>query len=252
MTIKELYDRFTLAYPKELSCSWDHDGLMVCPDLTAKVTGVLTTLDVTDAAIDHALAVGANVIVSHHPFLFHPVGAVTPEHPLGEKIVKLIRAGISVFSFHTRADAAIGGVNDILANTLGLANVVVVGEEQIMRVGTLERAYTPEELAQKIKAVLGTPTVILASGGKPIRFLAVCGGESRSMAGVAKAGGADALLIGRAGYHSALDGADDGITIFEAGHFYTEVAITKAFADIASHAVDVPVEIYAEPPVVVY
>ena len=252
MTVKELYDRYALVYPKELSCSWDNDGLMVCPDLNQKVTGVLTTLDVTDAVVDHAIAIGANVIVSHHPLIFHAIKEVTPETPLGARVVKLLRHGISVFSFHTRADAAVGGVNDILCITLGLANVTAVGEDGIMRVGNLEKAYTPEDLAQYIKEKLGTPSVICASAGKPIRFLAVCGGESGSMVKVAQENGADALLIGRAGYHGALGGQEYGITVFEAGHYYTEIAIAKAYAKIAMQAVNAPVEVFADAPVSVY
>ncbi len=252
MTVKELYDRFALVYPRELSCSWDHDGLMVCPALDEKVKGVLTTLDVTDAAIDYAIKIGANVIVSHHPMIFHPVGEVTPETPIGARIVRLVQNGISVFSFHTRADAAPGGVNDILATTLGLANVSVVGDEGIMRVGNLEKAYTPEELALYIKEVLGTPTVICGSAEKPIRFLAVCGGESGSMVKVAKESGADALLIGRVGYHNNMYGPEVGISVFEAGHFYTEIAIAHAYAKIVKNNVDVPVEVFTSAPVSVY
>lgn len=252
MTVKELYDRFSLVYPKELSCSWDNDGLMVCPDLNQKVTGVLTTLDVTDAAIERAIEIGANVIVSHHPMIFHPVNAVTPETPVGARVVRLIQKGISVFSFHTRADAAPGGVNDILAAALKLANVSIVGDEGIMRVGNLEKTYTPEELALYIKEMLGTPAVIVGSAEKPIRFLAVCGGESGSMVNVAKESGADALLIGRVGYHNNLYGPEVGISVFEAGHFYTEIAIAHAYAKVAKNNVDVPVEVFDAATVSVY
>ena len=71
MTVKELYERLSLLYPAALSCDWDNDGMLCAPAPDAEVVRVLCTLDVTEAAIAEAVKVGANVILSHHPLIFH-------------------------------------------------------------------------------------------------------------------------------------------------------------------------------------
>ena len=237
MTVKELYDRLSISFPTELSCEWDRDGLMVCPSLDAPVTRVLCTLDVTPAAIARAREVGAEAILSHHPVLFHMPEAITQGDPLADKVFSLLQAGISCLCFHTRADAAAGGVSDLLAAAMKLADVYTPEQgDGILRVGTLPRHVTARELAECVKKTLGSPAVTYADGGKPIRYLALCGGEGKDMIDAALSSGADALLCGRAGYHAMQDAAEAGLTVLEAGHYHTEVAIVGRFAELARQA----------------
>ena len=81
MTVKDLYERLNLAFPPSLSLDWDRDGLMVCPDPGRRVRRVLVTLDVTPAAADAAIQAGADLILSHHPLLFHPLATLSYEDP---------------------------------------------------------------------------------------------------------------------------------------------------------------------------
>ncbi len=252
MTVKELYERLSLTYPTSLSCEWDRDGLMVCPDPTRTVKRVLLTLDVTDAAVEEAIRVGADVILSHHPLLFHPIETLSYADPTAAKALRCAVAGISVMCFHTRADAAIGGVSDLLANAIGLSNMETLGDEGILRAGNLLTPMTAEALAHHIKEVLGTPAVMVADAGRPIRWLAVSGGEGKDMVALAKESGCDALLAGRIGYHAMLDGREAGITLFEAGHFYTERPILDAFAKQVTEACGAEVMIYAPAPISIY
>ncbi len=252
MTVKELYERLSLTYPRELSCEWDHDGLMVCPDAERIVKRVLVTLDVTEGAVDRAVREGCDVILSHHPLLFHPLSTLSTEEPTSAKALKCALAGISVLCFHTRADAAHGGVSDCLAALMELSNTEIIGEEKILRAGNLLTTMTATELATRVKAVLGTPAVTVADSGRPIRWLAVAGGEGKDMIPLALASGCDALLTGRIGYHAMQDGAEAGITLIEAGHYYTEQPILEIFAELVRTACAAEVILHKEPPVTVY
>lgn len=113
ITVKELYDRLDAVIPKELSCEWDNDGLMLSPNTGAEVRRAVVALDVTDDTVSFARKVGAELIVTHHPLIFKPLKQL-----VSDKLVVLIKSGISVFSFHTRLDALDTGVNSALAASL--------------------------------------------------------------------------------------------------------------------------------------
>ena len=90
--------------PKELSCAWDNDGLMCSPDTSTEVERVLIALDVTEDVVDYAIFSHFDLIITHHPLIFKPLTSVTEENHVARKIIKLLENGVSVFSFHTRAD----------------------------------------------------------------------------------------------------------------------------------------------------
>ena len=237
MTVKDLYERLNLAFPPSLSLDWDRDGLMVCPDPGRRVRRVLVTLDVTPAAADAAIQAGADLILSHHPLLFHPLATLSYEDPGARTALKLAVAGISVACFHTRADAAHDGVSDLLAAALGLSNVETLGEERLLRVGTVRHPMSGEALARHVKEALGVPAVTLADG------------EGKDLIDLARANGADAYVSGRFGYHVMQDAAAAGLTLVEAGHYYTEVGILDRMKQLVLEATDAEVIVRAEPPI---
>ena len=137
MNVKEFYKELAKHFPEELREPWDNDGIMCCADSSVEVENVLITLDVTEEIVDYAIGRGFNLIISHHPLIFKPLGAITEDNNISRKIIKLINSNIAVFSFHTRADKAEGGVNDILAKALGLTGVIPFGEGELGRIGDL-------------------------------------------------------------------------------------------------------------------
>ncbi len=240
MTVRELYDFLLERYPASLSEEWDHDGLMCCPDPDAEVTRVLTSLDVTDGAIARAAEVGANVILSHHPLIFEPVAAVSADDPVGRKLIALLRAGISVISLHTRADAAPGGVNALLATALDLYQVVPFGNG-LGRCGTLDadEPVTVADFAKRVAGVLSSPAVLFGDAGLSVRCVAVCGGSGKSLIAAAKEAGADTLVSGRLSYETVNEARSLGINLLEAGHFYTEALLPRRWAeDLALYGIE--------------
>lgn len=229
--------------PRELSCDWDNDGLMCCPDPDAEIKRVLVALDISEKTVDLAIAEGCDLILSHHPLVFRPVKALTDAQATPRKLIKLVRHGITAMSFHTRLDALEGGVNDVLAARLGLLNVEAFGEngELMGRVGEIQTALSLPEFAAFVKEALGAPAV-LYNGDRPVKRVAVLGGNGDDFVFAAKAAGADTYVSGRLGYHPMASAREDGINLIEAGHFYTENPVLSVLADMVKSA-DSEVEI---------
>ncbi|WP_019204157.1 Nif3-like dinuclear metal center hexameric protein [Tsukamurella sp. 1534] len=119
MLLSDVIDVLDEAYPPRLAEGWDSVGL-VCGDPAADVTRVLACVDVTAAVVDAAIEQGAQLVVAHHPLLLRGVDTVAANTPKGALVHRLITHGVALFTAHTNADRARGGVNDALAAALGL------------------------------------------------------------------------------------------------------------------------------------
>ena len=129
MTVRTIYEKLCERIPEDLKEIWDNDGLMCSSDDGREVKRALVTLDVTEDIVDYAISNDIDLIVSHHPLIFKPLTSVTEDSHVARKVIKLIKNDISVMSFHTRADKVEGGVNDILAEILGMDTVKGIYDE---------------------------------------------------------------------------------------------------------------------------
>lgn len=237
MTVQNIYAAINAAADFSLAMDFDNPGLLV-GDAQEQVKGALIALDVTDNVIEEAISRGANLIVTHHPVIFHPMKRVTSD----TLVWKLIRAGISVISAHTNLDIADGGVNDILAARLALKETTKLPPEQMVRVGTLERGMTPPELAYYVKQMLEANAVRYCDGGRSIERVAVCGGSGGSFLADVAASGCQAYVTGDVKHDVMLDAVRLGVTLIDAGHFGTEIFVTERLAEIVRNAIgDAPV-----------
>lgn len=234
MTVQELYDKMSEQMPESLREAWDNDGLMCSCDLNATVRRVLVALDVTEEIVDYAVEGGFDLIVSHHPLIFRPVTHLVPTSHTARKLLRLASGNVSVFSFHTRADKAIGGVNDLLAERLELKNVRPFGEGDLGRIGELSEDMSLEDFAYILKGQLDTPTVQVADGYNPVRRVAVVGGDGKSYLADAIREGADTFVSGQLSYNTMEEAAELGINMVEGGHFYTENPVVDGFAGMLS------------------
>ena len=243
-TVKQIYSELDALIPRALSAPWDNDGLMVCPDKNKEVRRVLLSLDATAEVCKRAR--DYDLIITHHPMIFRKLPAVTDENFISEKVISLIESKTAVMSFHTRFDASDGGMNDILAEKFGLFDVEKFGDAEsptLGRVGSVE-PISAGALCEIVKSVLGAPRVLLSDSGKTVSRLALCGGGGRSFIQPALAAGADALITGESDYNSALDARECGITLIEAGHYYTEAVFTSFFERFfSSNYPDIKVDI---------
>ncbi len=123
----EIIQLFEEWAPKKFAYEGDPIGLHI-GNLSRPVSKVLVTLDVDERVVDEAIAIGANLIIAHHPPLFRPVKSIDTTTYQGRLIEKCIRHDIAVYAAHTNLDIAPGGVNDLLAEKLQLKNIEILEE----------------------------------------------------------------------------------------------------------------------------
>ena len=240
MTIRELYSALDARYPRSLSCEWDNDGISCAPNLDAPVEGIYIALDATEDAVDAAIRLGCNVLLTHHPMLFRGLKTVDGHDTGSRKVIRMIQHGVTAMAFHTRLDAADGGVNDVLASRLGLADVTPFGEDgnparkPIGRVGELAETVTLHEFAETVKAALGLPALVIAGCGKSVRRVAVLGGAGDDDIVAAVAAGADTYVTGELRYHQLCDAPYGEINLIMAGHYHTEAPVLDRLAELCA------------------
>ena len=162
--------------PFELAEEWDNVGLLF-GRRNAEVTRVVVALDLTQAAVDKAKALGAQMIVTHHPIMFGAVKRVTDETREGRLMLDMGQAGISHAAAHTNLDAAQGGVNDALCGALGVINTRVIGNEGIARIGALSESTTLRGFAAHVQERLGGRVRIAGAPDVAVARVAVMGGS---------------------------------------------------------------------------
>ena len=244
MTVRELYAFFEEKIPRALSCDWDNDGLMVCPDDTKDVHRVLVALDITAAVAEHAIKEGYDLVVSHHPLIFHPLKAVAPGEATVNKVIRLLTAGVSAMSFHTRLDAVAGGVNDVLAKAVGLCNVVPFGKngEEMGRIGDLEAPMSLRDFAALVKSATGAKQVQISDAGRLVSRIAVLGGGGAGESGAAAAAGADTYLTGDLRHDQLTEAPERGMNLVQGGHFFTENLVCDRIRELL-HEADATIEV---------
>lgn len=228
VTMDEFVRLVEKAAPPELACSWDNSGLLLRCSET--VDRVLIALDATMAVADEAISGGFNMVLAHHPTIFSPVKVLDHRKPADAVIMKLVRNGISLYAAHTTFDKAPGGINDMLANKLGLKDVRIAPgpDEGLMRVGQLNQAMSREAFLALVKRALDTGALHVSDWtGGSVRAVGVLGGSGGDFVAAAKAAGADALVTGEAKHHHFIEAKAIGVLLVEAGHFATE----HGFAD---------------------
>lgn len=229
-TVAQVADVMEVIAPKHLAETWDNPGLLV-GDPAQKVQKILVVLDVSERVVDLAVKLSAELIISHHPLIFKPIKKIRTDLPTGKLLKKILTQNLAVFAAHTNLDSALGGVNDVLANRLGLVKVrpltqAADGEPGLGRIGELESAIGIDDFITMVKDKLRVPYVRLVAGGDgKIKKVAICGGSGAEFIDRAALRGADAYLTGDIRYHDAQRAADLGIYTVDAGHFGTEYPI---------------------------
>ena len=165
------------------------------------------------------------MIITHHPVIFKPVSNVLNN----SLIYKLIENNISIICAHTNYDKAVGGVNDILCQTV-LADSYEKINDTFLNVAMFDNAYTTDQFAQQLKIQLNG-SIRYNNSKKNISKIAVCSGSGSDYIELAKELGCDALLTGDASHHSFLDANEMDIVLFAAGHFETEFIAIKPLLD---------------------
>lgn len=242
MSVKaiDIIEKMRETAPEEICCSWDNVGVMA-GDTQREVGKVLIALDCSDGVIDEAIEKGADMIITHHPFIFKPVKNLDFKNTLSRKIAKVIKNDILVYSAHTNLDIADYGTNYTLAYLLELENVeglVDEGEGRYMgRAGELKNKMTFRQFIDFVKEKLGAER--LTVNGDMDRVIAKVGlctgaGADHKFMSRAKEMGCDVFVTGDVGYHDGQTAEDIGICLVDGTHYMTEVIVVKSLYDILS------------------
>ncbi len=242
VTANDIIKKLEQTAPKELCCEWDNVGIM-SGDGSKSVSTVLVALDCTENVIDEAIAKGADMIITHHPFIFKSIKNLDYSNPLSRRIAKVIKNDLLVYSAHTNLDIADYGTNYTLAKLLELENtkgLVPMGEGAYMgRIGELREEMTFSELIAFVKDKL-CAEYITVNGDMPrsIKKVALCTGAGADYDFLlcAKNMGADAYITGDVGYHDAQNAENMDICLIDATHYLTEVIVVRTLCDLLSSA----------------
>lgn len=243
-TVSDIYDVINRVAPFRSQMGFDNAGLLVGNPAQA-VTRVLVALDITLPVIEEAHRLDAQVIVAHHPVIFHPVKSILAGDPVGDKLMALIRYGLSAICAHTNLDVAVGGVNDALAQALGLHEIEVFlpdgvderGREYgLGRIGVTDAPVPLSEFAAHVKRALGANGVRYVDVDRPVQKAAVGGGACGDSLRDAWARGCDVFVTADVKYDVFLDAKALGIGLIDAGHYPTEQVICPVLAQMLAQA----------------
>ncbi len=229
MKLIDIYGVLDEKAPFSTALSFDNSGIL-CGDPQRDVKKILLSLDITYGVIDEAEALGCDLILTHHPGLFTPQKTFTPE----DRVYRLIQKNIAALAAHTNLDQAQGGVNDVLAATVGLTEIQPWwGDDPsfVSRKGALPAPQPLPQYAAFVKRVLGANNLRYADGGRPVHKVALCSGSGGDMWESLVGTDIDTLLTGEAKYHHFSEAAQGGINLIEAGHFATENLILSVLED---------------------
>ncbi len=261
--VKDIYQYIDSIAPFATQLDFDNAGLLV-GRADAVVNTVLVALDITADVIREAVDMGAQLIVAHHPVIFHPLKSVADGDTTGEKVLLLAEHRIAAICAHTNLDAAQEGVNDLLAQRLGLTEIQQLHQDGvdeqgraygIGRVGMLETSVPMDAaaFAAKVKTELNAANVRYVDSGKPVRRVAVGGGSCGSMLADTLAAGCDTFVTADVKYDVFLEAKELGINLLDAGHFATENVVVdplarslqKAFPELTVQVSRVHREVFA-------
>ena len=232
ITVQHISEIMNRIAPRQLAEEWDNPGLLV-GSFDSEVEKIFVCLDVTDETVKSAVDFGADLIIAHHPVIFRAVKNFRTDLPLGKKIATLIKNNISVFAAHTNLDSAEGGVNDVLAEKIGLIDVKNFDDElSLGRIGNLPNEMDAVTFAKHVAKSLNIDAVRLIDAGNfPIKKVGICGGAGSEFISKAKFSGAQAFVTGDVKYHEAQSAFENKIHVIDAGHFATEFPIVKILAE---------------------
>ncbi|MDE6596637.1 MAG: Nif3-like dinuclear metal center hexameric protein [Oscillospiraceae bacterium] len=241
-TVKDIFAAMDVIAPMKNLHKGDNSGLLV-GDETAPVAKVLFALDITCEVVREAVEIGAEVIVAHHPVIFHPLYTLDDSNPA----CLALKHGIACICFHSPLDMADGGINDIIFDMLN-------PELKLKKQAVLEPVHSdgrgygwvcsvgneimPDKLGTLLKDIFGNKVVRYTNSGRIVKKIAFCSGGAGGNLPLAIKQGADAYITGDVKHDQWITARNSGIALYDCGHFHTEDIVIqyliKRFGEIFS------------------
>lgn len=234
--ITEVIERFA---PLGWQESYDNAGLIVgTPD--DEVHKALLAVDVTEEVLDEAEAEGCDIVLTHHPIIFHALKRFNSADPVQRCVERAIRSRIALYACHTNLDSAPEGMSWRLAEILGVGNLGVLQPSEAGEgvgfgvVGELSESVDTVEFMQFIRRKLGVKVVRYSdTATSAVRRVAVCTGAGASLIGEARRAGADIYITADLKYNDFMT-PDKVLTVADIGHFESEYCAIELLFDILS------------------
>ncbi|MDE5756535.1 MAG: Nif3-like dinuclear metal center hexameric protein [Clostridia bacterium] len=211
--------------PLALALDFDSAGLNA-GNIQDEVKGILLAQNVTYSTIEECLQSGANLLITHHPCVF----GEEPDGYMQSLVSKAREYGLNLYSCHTNLDCCKGGLNDVVADKLGMRDVSVI--DGCARQGNIQPTAL-KDLAKQVGQVLGDKCVkYVGDDGKVIEKVALCtgaGARDEELVMYAKDNGIDCIIGGESKLSIALMARDFGVSIIDVGHYTSEIACVEIF-----------------------
>ena len=235
-TVADIIDVMEAMAPGDLAESWDNAGLQV-GSMDWPVRTMWVALDPAPKVVEAACRQSVDLLVTHHPLIFRQLKCVNFDTPVGRIIAMAAKHRTAVFSAHTNYDAAVDGLNDILADRIGLVTHRVLSphpndpNQGFGRIGPLSAATTLKELAVQVRDAMGLETVRFAGRDDlPVYRAAVCTGSGGGLMEIFYSSGAEAFITGDVRYHDARNAEWTQTGIIDIGHFASEHLMVGSLA----------------------
>lgn len=227
MRIKELISRFEKDYPLETSEAWDNSGIQV-GDVNQDLKNIMVTLEITEEALDKAVAEDVNLIICHHPLIFPSIANIDKDNFKGSKLIKAIKNDIVIYASHSPTDMA--GFNEYVFNRLGFQSegkIVYTNESKTLAYGDYANCeINLRPLVEQIKENLDLDHLIVWGDKNKFNKIGLVTGSGMSFIEDVKRLGIDLFITGDIGHHSAMDAIEQGITLIDISHEGSEKFFT--------------------------
>ena len=231
MLLREIINSIESVAPRSAQEQWDNSGMQV-GDTGREIHSVLLTTDVTTDVVNEAIILGCDLIISHHPLLFHGLKQVCGQTPQARIVEMAIKHDIAIYSAHTNLDSVVGGINTSLAERLGLIDCRLLTESGLGAIGRLPKPVNYLDLIGTIRAKLDCTYVRYTRPAKEqVLTVALCGGSGAEFIEQAIEQGADVYLTADCKYHE-FQNADGRIGLIDIDHWYSERHAREIFRDI--------------------
>lgn len=252
MTLGDITDIIESAAPLRWQEEWDNSGLQV-GNRNAEVKSVLLTTDITESVVNEAITAGCQMIISHHPLLFHGLKQVCGQSPQARCVEKAIRHNIAIYSAHTSMDKYLHGVSGRMAEKMGMNNYEILSPEAdgcgLGVVGELPNPMTPETFLLRLKETFGAKWLRYTRPvGTEIRKVAFCGGAGADLAYAAIQQGAEAFVSADFKYHEFQE-LSGQIMVVDMDHWVSEHFTRDIFAELLAGKVNVVIAKTDESPI---
>lgn len=225
--------------PRRLAADWDNVGLLT-GDPQQPVTKIMTCLTVTTASAQEAIREQAELIVTHHPLPFHSLKRLTTDQTPTRLLWQLARAGVAIYSPHTAFDSAAAGINQQLAEGIGLQNIqpLVPAKNDPEglgsgRFGELPKPVALRELASQLQSFLKISGLqVVGRDEAKVQTIAVACGSAGSFLPDASRAGCDTLVTGETQFHTCLEAEALGMNLLLPGHYASERFACERLAEV--------------------